>query len=172
MNEPSLEPLHQAARLARRLARHLTHYRQAAQPERVDQLAFLENLAIQLQKKVESYVERVTRQSVRPLCDLKGTRRCFRSGSPVVKITAGNRLKSYRTARSALPAVGLDPAGPYRRSGKTGSEWRDSRAPAGSTLRDPGSRLIVIEGGGHSPVLGLRGTFGHGRPRTWTNAAS
>jgi len=79
MNEPSLEPLHQAARLARRLARHLTHYRQAAQPERVDQLAFLENLAIQLQKKVESYVERVTRQSVRPLCDLKETRRCFRN---------------------------------------------------------------------------------------------
>ena len=46
-----------------------------------------------------------------------------------------NRLKSYRTARSALPAVVRDPAGPCRESGKTGFEWRDSHA-----LRDPHRR--------------------------------
>ena len=40
---------------------------------------------------------------------------------------AGNRLKSYRTARSAFPAVALYPAGPCRESGKTGVEWRDSK---------------------------------------------
>lgn len=51
------------------------------------------------------------------------------SGLEVARITAGNRLKSYRAARSAFPAVGRDPAEPCRESGKTGSEWRDSRAP-------------------------------------------
>ena len=37
---------------------------------------------------------------------------------------------SYRAARSAFPAVGLDPTGLCRESGKTGCEWRDSRAHA------------------------------------------
>ena len=47
------------------------------------------------------------------------------SGVPEAKITAGHRLKYYRTARSAFPAVGLDPAGPCRESGKTAIEWRE-----------------------------------------------
>ena len=50
------------------------------------------------------------------------------SGWPEGRITAGNRLSTYRAARSAFPAVGLDPAGPGCESGKTGHEWRDSRA--------------------------------------------
>ena len=41
-----------------------------------------------------------------------------------------NRLKSYRTARSAFPAVGLDPAGSCRESGTNGLEWRDPRPVA------------------------------------------
>lgn len=48
-------------------------------------------------------------------------------GSPEVRIRAGNRLTTYRAARSAFPAVGLDPAGPWRESEKNGSEWRDSQ---------------------------------------------
>ena len=50
------------------------------------------------------------------------------SGLEAARIPAGSRLKSYRTARSAFPAVGLDPTGPCRESGKTGCEWRDSGA--------------------------------------------
>ena len=42
------------------------------------------------------------------------------SGLEAGKIPAGNRLKSYRTARSAFPASVLDPAGSSRESGKTG----------------------------------------------------
>ena len=49
-------------------------------------------------------------------------------GSPRARITAGSHVKSTGTARSAFPAVGLDLAGPYRETGKTGLEWRDSRA--------------------------------------------
>lgn len=45
--------------------------------------------------------------------------------APEVRITAGNRLKSIGTARSAFPAVGLDPAGPCPDSGKTGIDWRE-----------------------------------------------
>ena len=48
------------------------------------------------------------------------------SGWQVVRIPAGNRLKSYRAARSAFSAVVLDPTGPCRESGKTGPEWRES----------------------------------------------
>ena len=64
---------------------------------------------------------------------------CRSGGLPEARITAGNRLTTYRTARSAFPAVVLDHAGPYRESGKTGHEWRDSQAPAGSTPQVPGN---------------------------------
>ena len=57
-----------------------------------------------------------------------GNHRCLGSGSPVVRITAGNRLTTYRAARSAFPAVGLDTTGPCRESGKNGPEWRDSQS--------------------------------------------
>ena len=40
---------------------------------------------------------------------------------------AGNRLTTYRAARSALPAVVPDPAGSYRESGKTGLNGGNSR---------------------------------------------
>ena len=43
-------------------------------------------------------------------------------GSLKARIRAGNRLKSYRAARSALPAFGLDLAGRCRESGKNGSD--------------------------------------------------
>lgn len=126
MNEPSLEPLRQAAQLARRLTRHLTHYRQAAQPVRVDQLAFLENLAIQLQKKFERHVEIVTRQSVRPLCDLKETRRCFRHKLPL----PGEALQWHlqTTFYDVCPACGcptIEKEGRRRRfCTSCGGEWR------------------------------------------------
>ena len=48
-------------------------------------------------------------------------------GSPEARITAESRLKYYRTARSAFPAVLLDLAGPCRESGKTELGWRDFR---------------------------------------------
>jgi len=60
------------------------------------------------------------------------SRRCSRfrrsSASTEGQIPAGNRLTDYRAARSALPAVGLDLAGSSRQSGKTGVDWRESRA--------------------------------------------
>ena len=42
------------------------------------------------------------------------------SGTSEAQITAGDRVSSIRTARSATPALGLDSAGPYRESGKNG----------------------------------------------------
>ena len=42
------------------------------------------------------------------------------SGTSEAQITAGDRVSSIRTARSATPALGLDPAGPCRESGKNG----------------------------------------------------
>ena len=39
--------------------------------------------------------------------------RCPTSGARVVQIPAGNRLKSYRTARSAFLAIGPDPTPAY-----------------------------------------------------------
>ena len=42
-----------------------------------------------------------------------------------MRITAGDRLKSTGTARSAFPAVGLDLVGSRLDGGKTGSNWRD-----------------------------------------------
>ena len=68
-------------------------------------------------------------------------------GSAEVRITAGNRLTTYRAARSAFPAVGLDPAGPWRESEKNGSEWRDSqdgRMPFGGRISRVGPRLPSI----------------------------
>ena len=53
--------------------------------------------------------------------------RCQTSGLQVARIPAGNRLKSYRTARSAFPAGVPDPAGSYRKSGKTGLNGGNSR---------------------------------------------
>ena len=47
------------------------------------------------------------------------------SGSPGVRIPAGNRLTTYRAARSAFPAVVLDIAGTSCQSGKTGPQWRE-----------------------------------------------
>jgi len=46
-------------------------------------------------------------------------------GSPETRITAENRLTTYRAARSAFSAVGLDTTGPCRESGKTGLDWRE-----------------------------------------------
>ena len=65
----------------------------------------------------------------------RATAFCHFGRITVGSITAGSRLKSTRTARSAFPAVRLDPAGPCCESGKIGLEWRDSRAdltPVGS----------------------------------------
>ena len=56
------------------------------------------------------------------------------------RITAGNRPKSYRTARSALPAVGRYLTPSCRESGKNGFEWRESQpTPWGhaSRVREP-----------------------------------
>ena len=64
---------------------------------------------------------------------------CLLGGAPRVRIRAGNRLKSYRTARSAFPAVVLDPVGPDRESGKTALEWRDSRSRYCLFSEDPRS---------------------------------
>ena len=83
MNEPSVEQLRQAVRDARRLSRRLTHARQAASPDQMPLMASLEKLACQAQKNLGSYQERLTRRSVRPLCDLKETRRCFRNKLPL-----------------------------------------------------------------------------------------
>ena len=57
--------------------------------------------------------------------DLLENSRCYRSGSPKARITAGNLLTTYRTARSAFPAGLLDLTGPCRESGKIVPEWRD-----------------------------------------------
>ncbi len=61
--------------------------------------------------------------------------------SAEARIPAGYLLKSYRTARSAFPAVVLDPAGPCRESGKNGVEWRDSRTGADSSPMVPEARF-------------------------------
>ena len=84
MNEPSAsELLRRVVRNARRLARRLTHARQTASPDLVPHLASLEQLACELQKKLDRYLEGKTYRSVRPLCDLKATRRCFRYKLPL-----------------------------------------------------------------------------------------
>ena len=57
---------------------------------------------------------------------------CYPGRARTARIPAGNRLTTYRAARSAFPAVVMDPAGPRRDSGKSGPEWRDSRARASS----------------------------------------
>ncbi len=49
-----------------------------------------------------------------------GHQACRLGGTLEARIPAGNHVSLIRTARSAFPAVGLDPAGPYRDSGKTG----------------------------------------------------
>jgi len=59
-------------------------------------------------------------------------------GSAEVRITAGNRLTTYRAARSAFSAVGPDTTGPCRESGKTGTVWRDFRARALPSREAPG----------------------------------
>jgi len=51
---------------------------------------------------------------------------CPSCGLEANRIPAGSHVSLTRTARSALPAVVLDPAGPCRESGKTGSDWRES----------------------------------------------
>ena len=61
-------------------------------------------------------------------------------GAHEVRIPAGNRLKSYRTARSAFPVVLLDLAGPCCESGKNGVVWRESRALVWGTRSDRPSR--------------------------------
>ena len=58
--------------------------------------------------------------------DSRNVKRCV-CGSPEAQITAGDHVSQTGTARSAFPAVVPDLAGPYRKSGKTGVEWRDSR---------------------------------------------
>ena len=83
MDKPSIEQLRQGVREVRRLARRLTHARQAASPDQVRDMASLEKLACQAQKNLDSYLARVTHQSVRPLCDLKETRKCFRHKLPL-----------------------------------------------------------------------------------------
>ena len=64
-------------------------------------------------------------------------RRGCRGGSPEARITAGNRLKSIRTARSALLAArpASDSTAPIRR--ENGAEWRESAARTCWTLRSP-----------------------------------
>ena len=54
-----------------------------------------------------------------PPAEMAG-KHCRNGRVSVVPITAGNRLSLIGTARSAFPAVVLDPAGPCRASGKTG----------------------------------------------------
>jgi len=70
-----------------------------------------------------------------------GNHRCLGSGSPVVRIPAGNRLSLTRTARSAFPASVLDPAGSCCECGKTGREWRDSATARRPLPRSRGPRL-------------------------------
>ena len=47
------------------------------------------------------------------------------SGSPEARIPAGSLLTTYRTARSAFPAVGSGPAPSCRDSRETGIDWRE-----------------------------------------------
>ena len=88
------------------------------------------------------------------------------SGFWIARILAENRLKSYRTARSAFSAVVLDPAGSCRKSGKNAFEWRDSRACAVGSLKVPeaqprgrpgkscrGSEAVSVVSGGVSGNL-------------------
>ena len=63
------------------------------------------------------------------------------SGFWIARIPAGNHLKSYRTARSALPAVVLDPAGPYRESGKIVPVWREAKRLGIGGKNTPTSQL-------------------------------
>ncbi|MDE2804694.1 MAG: cytochrome P450 [Gemmatimonadota bacterium] len=86
-----------------------------------------------------------------------GNHRCLGSGSPVVRIPAGNRLTTYRAARSAFPAVGLDTTGLCRESGKNGHEWRDFLGPGAATPpRVSEARLaLVSQGQGHVVFVGF-----------------
>ena len=73
-------------------------------------------------------------------------------GIGVAHITAGNRLKSIRTARSAFSAFGRYLTSSSHDSGKNGLEWRDSRPrgllAAGDSGRpgSPTSREAVSSG--------------------------
>ncbi len=68
------------------------------------------------------------------------------SGSPGARITAEDRLTTYRAARSALSVVLLDLAGPCRESGKIVVEWRDSRARCPRFVGGLGTELGTRDG--------------------------
>jgi len=53
-------------------------------------------------------------------------RRRYPSGLEVAGIPAGNRLRSYRTARPAIPADSSHPILPYRNSGERAPTWREA----------------------------------------------
>ena len=63
---------------------------------------------------------------------------------------AGNLLTTYRTARSAFPAVVLDLTGLFRQSGKIGGEWRDSRL---GTVSSPKVSNACLAHVAEAPVL-------------------
>ena len=70
--------------------------------------------------------------------------RRWASGVPEARIPAGNRLTTYRTARSAFPAVGRGRAPSCRDCGKTGMDWRESGRnadPLRPTLLPPTAML-------------------------------
>ena len=110
---------------------------------------------IRCERRVKNNERRRAGEEVlRPIWDrpLHWARFRREGGLPEAQITAGNRIKSYRTARSAFPAVGLEPAGPRRESGKLGLEWRDSRAPAASSPKVPEGCLAHFFGAPGRPV--------------------
>ncbi len=78
------------------------------------------------------------------------------SGSPGAKITAEDRLTTYRAARSALSVVLLDLAGPCRESGKIVVEWRDFRARCPRFAGGLGTELGTRDG--ESQAIGVNWT--------------
>ena len=62
-------------------------------------------------------------------------------GSSDARITAGNRLKSYGTARSAFPAVEWYPIVSRQIAGKNGIKWREDRVVSGT-----GAQAVNLRG--------------------------
>ena len=58
---------------------------------------------------------------------------------------------SYRAARSAFPAVGLDTTGPCCKSGKTAPEWREMAVESGGLERSMNRGHGTLDRAGQPP---------------------
>ena len=83
---------------------------------------------IRVERRVKNNERRrAGKEVLRPIWDrpLHWARFRREGGLPEARITAGNRLTTYRAARSAFPAVGRYPSPSCRDSGRIAIRWRE-----------------------------------------------